>query len=229
MLVVFAVLAFLMLVCYGLKFFSRGSRDEATAEDDGDGQFDAAAGDEPAWEPPMVKRPEQLAAMPVIVDLGHLGTAGAISIGQDVGALRTATAQSRVFRITVNGKAFEVGVEQATGTQPVVQSVSQVAVPPAPVAQRPEVAPPSPPAISRSAPSHSPAATSNLMKSPLPGKILKVFAAPGKAFKRGDTLLIIEAMKMENEILAPRDCVVGEVHVEVSQSVKTGEPLLRME
>ena len=229
MLVVFAVLAFLMLVCYGLKFFSRGSRDEATAEDDGDGQFDAAAGDEPAWEPPMVKRPEQLAAMPVIVDLGHLGTAGAISIGQDVGALRTATAQSRVFRITVNGKAFEVGVEQATGTQPVVQSVSQVTAPPAPVAQRPEVAPPSPPAVSRSAPSHSPAATANLMKSPLPGKILKVFAAPGKAFKRGDTLLIIEAMKMENEILAPRDCVVGEVHVEVNQSVKTGEPLLRME
>jgi glutaconyl-CoA decarboxylase len=67
------------------------------------------------------------------------------------------------------------------------------------------------------------------MKSPLPGKILKVFAASGKAFKRGDTLLIIEAMKMENEILAPRDCVVGEVHVEVNQSVKTGEPLLRME
>jgi biotin carboxyl carrier protein len=67
------------------------------------------------------------------------------------------------------------------------------------------------------------------MKSPLPGKILKVFAAPGKAFKRGDTLLTIEAMKMENEILAPRDCVVGEVHVEVNQSVKTGEPLLRME
>src|SRR5450756_1594559 len=116
MLVVFAVLAFLMLVCYGLKFFSRGSRDEATAEDYGDGQFDAAAGDEPAWEPPMVERPEQLAAMPTMVDVGHVGADGAISIGQDVGALRTATAQSRVFRITVNGKAFEVGVEQATGT-----------------------------------------------------------------------------------------------------------------
>jgi len=67
------------------------------------------------------------------------------------------------------------------------------------------------------------------MKSPLPGKILKVFAARGKAFKRGDTLLTIEAMKMENEILAPRDCVIGEVHVGVNQSVKTGEPLLRLE
>src|SRR5450756_1565962 len=169
MLVVFAVLAFLMLVCYGLKFFSRGSRDEATAEDYGDGQFDAAAGDEPAWEPPMVERPEQLAAMPTMVDVGHVGADGAISIGQDVGALRTATAQSRVFRITVNGKAFEVGVEQATGTQPVVQSVSQVVAPPAPVAQRPVVAPlspsavlPSPPAAPRPAPSHSPVSYTHL-------------------------------------------------------------------
>jgi len=234
MVVVFGVLAFLMVVCYGLKFFSRGSRDERSADDDG--QVDAAAGDEPAFELPMVERPEQLATMPAMIGAGHVRTDGAISVGQDVGVLRTATAQSRVFRITVNGKAFEVGVEQMAGAHPVVQSVSQVAAIPAPVAQRPVVAPlspsavlPSPPAAPRPAPSHSPVATSNLMKSPLPGKVLKVFAAPGKAFKRGDTLLIIEAMKMENEILAPRDCVVGEVHVEVSQSVKTGEPLLRME
>jgi biotin carboxyl carrier protein len=66
------------------------------------------------------------------------------------------------------------------------------------------------------------------MKSPLPGKVLRVHAAPGKSFKRGDTLLIIEAMKMENEILAPRDCVVAEVFVAANQSIKTGEPLLRL-
>jgi glutaconyl-CoA decarboxylase len=229
MLVVFAVLAFLMFICYGLKFFSRGSRDEVTADDDGDGQFDAAAGDETAFELPVIQGASktgegsgQLLVVPAMVDPGHMGTAGAMSIG----GLRTPTAQSRIFRITVNGKAFEVGVEQAAGTQSMVQSVSQVAAPPAPVAQGPAVAPP---AAFRSAPSHRPAATANLMKSPLPGKILKVFAAPGKAFKRGDTLLTIEAMKMENEILAPRDCVVGEVHVEVNQSVKTGESLLRME
>jgi glutaconyl-CoA decarboxylase len=229
MLVVFAVLAFLMVVCYGLKFFSRGSRGEGSVDDDGDGQVDVAAGDEPVSELPMVQRPEQLSAMPAVVDAGHAGMDGAISIGKDAGGLRTATAQSRIFRITVNGKAFEVGVEQTTGTQPVVQSVSQVAATPAPVAQRPVVAPPSLPAVPRPAPSARTGDVSNLMKSPLPGKVLKVLAAPGKAFKRGDTLLIIEAMKMENEILAPRDCVVGEVHVEVNQSVKTGEPLLRME
>ena len=228
MLVVFAVLAFLMLVCYGLKFFSRGSRGEGSIDDESS-QIDAAAGDETAFELPMVVRPEQLATMPAMVGAGHVGTDGAISIGQDTGGLRTATAQSRIFRITVNGKAFEVGVEQTTGTRPVVQSVSQVAATPAPVARRPVVAPPSSPAVPRPAPSARAGDASNLMKSPLPGKILKVFAARGKAFKRGDTLLIIEAMKMENEILAPRDCVVGEVHVEINQSVKTGEPLLRLE
>src|SRR5450756_2231773 len=151
MLVVFAVLAFLMLVCYGLKFFSRGSRGEESIDDESS-QIDAAAGDETAFELPMVERPEQLATMPAMVGAGHVGTDGAISIGQDTGGLRPATAQSRIFRIAVHRKAFEVGVEQTTGTQPVVQSVSQVTAPPAPVAQRPVVAPPSPPAVFRSAP-----------------------------------------------------------------------------
>jgi glutaconyl-CoA decarboxylase len=219
MLVVFAVLAFLMFVCYGLKFFSRGSRDEATTDDDGDG-LPVIQGALETGE-----GPEQLSVIPAMVVPGHMGTAGAMSVG----GLSAATARSRVFRITVNGKVFEVGVEQAADAQPSVQSVSQVGASPAPVAQGPAVVPPASPAVVRSAPSHRPAATANLMKSPLPGKILKVFAAPGKAFKRGDTLLTIEAMKMENEILAPRDCVIGAVHVEVNQSVKTGEPLLRME
>jgi biotin carboxyl carrier protein len=66
------------------------------------------------------------------------------------------------------------------------------------------------------------------MKSPLPGKILKVMVTPGSSWKRGDTLLVIEAMKMENEILAPRDCTVGEVAVESNQTVKTGDLLLTL-
>jgi biotin carboxyl carrier protein len=66
------------------------------------------------------------------------------------------------------------------------------------------------------------------MKSPLPGKILKVMATPGSSWKKGDTLLVIEAMKMENEILAPRDCGVAEVAVEANQTVKTGDLLLKL-
>jgi len=224
-LVVFAVLAFLMLICLGLRFFSRGSRDEGSTEDEEDTQVDAAAGDEPASELPMLKSlpvigqdAERLSAAPIMVDAGRPGTDSAFAVGLDEADLGTATAQSHAFRITVNGKAFEVGVEQMAGASPARH------IAPAPVA-RPPAAPVPPPAMSHSA---HPTGGANLMRSPLPGKVLKVFAAPGKAFKRGDTLLVIEAMKMENEILAPRDCVVDEVHVEASQSVKTGEPLLRM-
>src|SRR5450756_296880 len=72
MLVVFAVLAFLMLVCYGLKFFSRGSRGEESIDDESS-QIDAAAGDETAFELPMVERPEQLATMPAMVGAGQWG------------------------------------------------------------------------------------------------------------------------------------------------------------
>ena len=243
MLVVFAVLAFLMFVCYGLRFLSRGSRSEVVPVDGADGQFDVAAGDEPASELPMIQRAlrtgegaEQPSAMPATVDLGQLGTDGVRSAAQNGGGLRIPTARSRAFRITVNGRTFEVGVGQTAGAQPVVQSVGQVAATPARIAQpaavvqpSPRAVLPSPTATRRPVPSAPTADAPNLMKSPLPGKILKVFAAPGKTFKRGDTLLIIEAMKMENEILAPRDCVVGDVCVEVNQSVKTGEPLLRME
>jgi glutaconyl-CoA decarboxylase len=225
MLVVFAVLAFLMLICLGLRFFSRGSRDEGSAEGDEDAQVDAAAGDEPASELPMLQGvpptgddAQRLSAVPIMVDSGHPGTDGAFAVGLDERDLKTATAQLHAFRITVNGKAFDVAVEQMADAQPARQ------VAPALVAQ-PPAAPAPPPAMSHSA---HPAVGADLMKSPLPGKVLKVFAAPGKAFKRGDTLLIIEAMKMENEILAPRDCVIGEVHVAASQSVNTGEPLLRM-
>ena len=207
MLVVFAVLTLLMLVCYGLKFFSRESLSGGSADDE-DSQGGATAGDESA-----------------AVDPGRRAINGPVGISLDGGGLTMATVRSRVFKISVNGKVFDVGVEQATGVQP----VSQVATVPAPVAQQPAVVPLSPPAVSRPAPSAHTAGASNLMKSPLPGKILKLFAAPGKAFKRGDTLLTIEAMKMENEILAPRDCVVGEVYVGVNQSVKTGKPLLRLE
>ncbi|MCX6096899.1 MAG: acetyl-CoA carboxylase biotin carboxyl carrier protein subunit [Caldiserica bacterium] len=135
------------------------------------------------------------------------------------------------YKITVNGKTFDVDVEevgaQKSGYSPV--SVPMAAAPaPAPVpAPKPTAAPT--PAARPVAP--RPAASAGgmtAMKSPLPGKILKVMATPGSSWKKGDTLLIIEAMKMENEILAPRDCTVEEVAVASNQTVKTGDLLLRL-
>jgi glutaconyl-CoA decarboxylase len=137
------------------------------------------------------------------------------------------------YRITVNGKTFDVDVEEVGAKKSVPSPVSAPGAPaPAPV-----VAPVlAPRAVSAQAPAASaatprPAAAAGgatAMKSPLPGKILKVMATPGSSWKKGDTLLIIEAMKMENEILAPRDCTVEEVAVESNQTVKTGDLLLKL-
>ena len=135
------------------------------------------------------------------------------------------------YRITVNGKTFDVDVEEAGAQKPGHSPVSipeAVAPAPAPV--------PAPRTVSAQAPAASPATPipaapaggATTMKSPLPGKILKVLATPGSSWKKGDTLLIIEAMKMENEILAPRDCTVEEVAVESNQTVKTGDLLLKL-
>src|SRR5450756_168266 len=131
------------------------------------------------------------------------------------------------YRITVNGKTFDVDVEEVGAKKSTPSPVSAPEVPasvPAPrtvSAQAPAVSPATPiPA--------APAGGATAMKSPLPGKILKVMATPGSSWKKGDTLLIIEAMKMENEILAPRDCTVEEVAVESNQTVKTGDLLLKL-
>src|SRR5450759_1007776 len=137
------------------------------------------------------------------------------------------------YRITVNGKTFDVDVEEVDAKKSMLSPVSV----PAAGAPVPVVVPtPAPRAVSAQAPAASPATPrpaapaggATAMKSPLPGKILKVLATPGSSWKKGDTLLIIEAMQMENEILAPRDCTVEEVAVESNQTVKTGDLLLKL-
>jgi biotin carboxyl carrier protein len=133
----------------------------------------------------------------------------------------------------VNGKTFDVDVEEVGGRPSITPTtVLTPAAAPATPAPAPIT---SPKPVSASAPLAAPAAKSagstsstGVMKSPLPGKILKVMATPGSSWKKGDTLLIIEAMKMENEILAARDCTVEEVAVQVNQSVKTGDLLLKL-
>jgi glutaconyl-CoA/methylmalonyl-CoA decarboxylase subunit gamma len=141
------------------------------------------------------------------------------------------------YRITVNGKIFDVDVEevgaQKSGHSPVS---APAAVAPAPIVGSTPAPVPAPRSVTSQAPAASPATPgpaapaggATAMKSPLPGKILKVMATSGSSWKKGDTLLIIEAMKMENEILAPRDCTVEEVAVESNQTVKTGDLLLKL-
>lgn len=136
------------------------------------------------------------------------------------------------YRITVNGKTFDVDVEEVgiQGSAHMSTSARSAVVPASVVAPVPAATTVTAftPASSTTPKPAAPAAGVTAMKSPLPGKILKIMATPGSSWKKGDTLLVIEAMKMENEILAPRDCTVEEVAVESNQNVKTGDLLLKL-
>ena len=69
----------------------------------------------------------------------------------------------------------------------------------------------------------------NSISSPMPGAIVKLNAIPGQSVKKGDVFLILEAMKMENEIKATRDCVVKEVLVKEKSSVDKGQVLIKLD
>ena len=124
----------------------------------------------------------------------------------------------RMFRVTVNGNQYEVGIEELTGGQP------------APVPVRPATAPTasaaaSPGASTRQETAPAPA-DSGTVSAAIPGTILDVRVKVGQRVKRGDILVILEAMKMENEIMAPHDGQVASVHVEKGTAVNVGSPLV---
>jgi biotin carboxyl carrier protein len=102
----------------------------------------------------------------------------------------------------------------------------------APVAAAPApVAAPAPKPAATPAPKAEPAAPAaggpaKALKSPLPGSITKILVTPGQAVKKGETLLMMEAMKMENEIKAEKDGVVAEIKVTVGQNVMNDDVLL---
>lgn len=115
----------------------------------------------------------------------------------------------RKFNIKVNGQAYEVEVEEIAGgfaPAPVVP----VAVAPAP-AVAPVAAPAPEKAEAKAAPAPAPVAApagGTQLKAPMPGTVIDFKATNGAAVKKGQTVLILEAMKMENEIVAPADGVI---------------------
>ena len=122
----------------------------------------------------------------------------------------------RKFNITVNGVAYEVEVEEVAAGEAS-----------APVAAAPKAAPKAAaPAAKPAAPKAAPVANGTKVNAPMPGTILDVKVAQGQAVKKGDILLILEAMKMENEILAPQDGTVAQVAVSKGASVNSGDPLV---
>ena len=121
------------------------------------------------------------------------------------------------YTITVNGNVYEVTVEEGfTGAASAPKAAASA--PKAAPAAAPKAAP---------APAAAPAGAAGAVAvtAPMPGKILGVKASAGQAVKRGQVLLILEAMKMENEIVAPQDGTVATINVAVGDSVEPGATL----
>lgn len=132
------------------------------------------------------------------------------------------------YNVTLNGKTYEVEVENVQGAVP------QYAPAPAPVAApapAPVAAPapmPAPAPVQAPAPAPAPAAggATETVTSPMPGSVFKMNVNVGDMVTAGQTLLVLEAMKMENEIPAPRDGRVVQIVAAQGSTVETGSPLI---
>ena len=122
------------------------------------------------------------------------------------------------YKVTLNGRTYEVEVEAGKAMlldeyEAIVPTAAPVAAPaaaPAPVA----------------APAAAAPVAGEAVTAPMPGNILKVNVTAGQAVKEGDVLVVLEAMKMENEILAPKACTVKQVLVSKGATVDTGATLV---
>lgn len=108
----------------------------------------------------------------------------------------------RNFLVNVNGTSYQISVEEIDGKAAPAPAAAPAAPAPAPVA-----------------------AADKTVSAPMPGNILSVSVKPGDVVKSGDTLMILEAMKMENEILAPADGTIDQVFVQKGSTVETGAAL----
>ena len=121
------------------------------------------------------------------------------------------------YNITVNGNTYEVFVEEADGAYTA----------PAPVAAAPTAAPA--PAAKPAAPKAAAApAGATKVTAPMPGTILQIKVSQGQSVKKGDVICVLEAMKMENDIMSPADSVVATVDAAKGASVATDAVLVTL-
>lgn len=127
--------------------------------------------------------------------------------------------EAGLANVTVNGKTYQVETEKP---------VAPVAAPKAaPAAPKAAPAPAAAPAAPKAAPAAAPVAADGVkVKSPLPGSVIKVLVSEGAAVKKGDTLLTLESMKMENAIMAEQDGTVKQILVAAGQNVMQDDVLV---
>ncbi|MBP3870460.1 MAG: biotin/lipoyl-binding protein [Faecalicoccus sp.] len=116
------------------------------------------------------------------------------------------------YIVTLNGKKYEVEVEEGQATAQYVGVAEAPAAAPAPAEA---------PVVEQRVAAPAPTGSGDAIRSPMPGTILKVNAVNGARVKAGDILFVLEAMKMENEIVAPKDGVITSVATQKGASVET--------
>ena len=124
------------------------------------------------------------------------------------------------YKVTLNGRTYEVEVE--AGKAMLLDEYEAIA--PAPVAAAPVAAAPAAAPAAAAAPAVTGAGEP--VVAPMPGNILKVNVTAGQAVKAGTVLVVLEAMKMENEIMAPKAGTVAQVLVQKGSTVNTDAPLV---
>ena len=130
----------------------------------------------------------------------------------------------RKFKITIDGKTYLVEMEEIGGTPAAAAPTPAPAAAPTPAAETPAPAPAAP----TPAPA-TPAAASGegeVVTAPMPGTVTKILVKSGAAVTENQPLMILEAMKMENEIVSPKAGTVGDIIATLNQSVNSGDGLI---
>lgn len=125
-------------------------------------------------------------------------------------------AEGKMLQVNVNGADYQVELENAPASAPAAPAA-------APAASAPAAATPAPAAP---AAPKAPTGAGEKVNSPLPGVIVEVSVKEGQAVKSGQKVAVLEAMKMENEISAPKDGTITAIHVNKGDSILEGAPIV---
>ena len=126
------------------------------------------------------------------------------------------------YKVTLNNRVYEVEVEQG---EAMLVNEYELAAPAVAAPAAPAVAPGAA-AAPAAAPAAGALAAGEVITSPMPGNILKINVTQGQKVNEGDVLIVLEAMKMENEISATKSGTVAQINVTKGAVVETGTPLV---